>query len=250
MCDRQSNEETIGSPSDRFDSLRHVSQETPCPYLPGRPSRSEAYYVDGLDGADYERLLARGFRRSGRVVYRPRCRNCQECRSLRVPVAEFHLTRSMRRIRRQNADIRVELKAPEPTDEKFNLFCRYLDHQHDGTMARSERTFVEFLYDSPMKSLEFQYRLGDRLVGVGIVDCWNAGMSSVYMFFEPACAARSLGTFSVLWEVDHCRRHGIPYYYLGYYVAGSRTMAYKARFRPNEILVGDDRWLIFQRAGD
>ena len=27
------------------------------------------------------------------------------------------------------------------------------------------------------------------------------------------------------------------------YVAGSTTMSYKARFRPNEILVGDDRWV-------
>ena len=249
MRDRHSNEEPIGSLRGNADSLRHVSAETPCPYLPGQWSRSEAYFVERLDGASYDRLLACGFRRSGRVVYRPRCRECQECRSLRIPVADFTLTRSMRRVRRLNADVRVETGGLEPTNEKFDLFCRYLDHQHDSTMARAYETFVEFLYDSPIESCEFRYRLGDRLVGVGIVDAWKEGVSSVYMFFEPEYAARSLGTFSVLWEVDYCRQRGIPYYYLGYFVAGSRTMAYKARFRPNEILVGDDRWLIFQGTG-
>jgi arginine-tRNA-protein transferase len=66
------------------------------------------------------------------------------------------------------------------------------------------------------------------------------------MYFDPGFSDRSLGTFSVLWEVEFCRSEGLPYYYLGYYVAGSGKMAYKSRFRPNEILVGDDRWVVFR----
>ncbi len=113
-------------------------------------------------------------------------------------------------------------------------------------MSRSYETFHDFLYDSPIETLEFRYHVGDRLIGVGLADRWSGGLSSVYMYFDPAYAPRSMGTFSVLWEVDFCRRQQLPYYYLGYYVAGSDKMAYKSRFRPNQVLVGDDRWIMFR----
>ena len=246
MTQLPSRNEPISSPQAEYDFLSDVSPEVPCPYLPGLLSRSEAYYADQLDGASHELLLARGFRRSGRIVYRPRCRRCHECRQLRVPVEKFVPTRSMRRVWRNNADLRVEVGEPAPTEEKFDLFQRYLESQHDDTMSRTWETFTEFLYDSPTETHEFRYRLGERLAGISIADRCAGGLSSVYMYFDPDDGARSLGTFSVLWEIDHCRNEGFPYYYLGFFVAGSPTMAYKARFRPNEVLVGDDRWVVFR----
>lgn len=249
----QTSDETISSAQGDYDALRYVSAESPCPYLSGLNTRSEAYFVERLDGRLYERLLARGFRRSGRIVYRPRCRSCRECRSIRIPVEQFSPTRSMRRVQRRNADVRIEVGRPATTDAKFDLFCRYLDAQHDETMSRTYETYRDFLYDSPVETCEFRYWLGERLIGVSLVDRWArsspgtaGGLSSVYMYFDPAHAARSLGTFSVLWEVDFCRREGLRYYYLGFYVAGSGKMAYKSRFRPNEVLVGEDRWVRFR----
>lgn len=246
MAEQLAASEVISSPQAEYDSLRNVSEESPCPYLPGMQSRCEAYTVDDIDGDAYEEMLARGFRRSGRVVYRPRCRHCNECRQLRIPVERFEPTRSMRRVTRRNVDVRVEIGDPIPTHEKFNLFRRYLAGQHDGTMPRTFEAFVEFLYNSPVPGLEVRYSIGSRLVGVSINDRCPGGLSSVYMCFDPEFRRRSLGTFSVLWEIAYCRREGLPYYYLGYYVANSRTMAYKSRFRPNEILAGEDHWVTFQ----
>lgn len=243
MTDDGASDERVISAQERYDALRNVTPEQPCPYLPGMLARSEAYLADGLDASFYQRLLSRGFRRSGRVVYRPRCRRCKECRQLRIPVDRFKPTRSLRRVTRRNADVTVEVDQPAPTDEKFDIYRRYLDSQHDDSMERTYEAFREFLYDSPIAGLEFRYRLGDRLIGVSVTDRCADGLSSVYMYFAPEFASRSLGTFSVLWEVEHCRTEGLAFYYLGYYVAGSRTMAYKARFRPSEILVADDRWV-------
>ena len=149
----------------------------------------------------------------------------------------------MRRIFRKNADILVDVGDPQPTAEKYALYCRYLDGKHDGHMSRSESSFRDFLFDSPMKTYELDYRLGDRLVGVSIADRCASGLSSVYMFFDPDVCGRSLGTFSILWEIDFCRQLELPYYYLGFYVAGADTMNYKARFRPFELLVSDRRWI-------
>jgi len=243
MSEATANHDPVWSAQAAHDSLRHVSPESPCAYLPGRMARHEAYLSTGLDDAGYTMLLAKGFRRSGGIVYRPRCRGCHECRQVRVLTQDFLPTRSMRRVLRRNADIRVEEAPPVPTAEKFAMFTRYLDGQHDGTMSRDLDSFVGFLYQSPLRTSEFHYYLGDRIIGISLADRCEDGLSSVYMYFDPNDGRRSLGTFSVLWEIDYCRRNALAYYYLGYYVAGSRTMAYKSRFRPLEVLVADDRWM-------
>lgn len=243
MSDTYPHDELISSPQGDYDALRYVASETPCPYLPGLMTRNEAYFVEQLDGEMYERLLAKGYRRSGRIIYRPRCRGCQECRAVRIPVEQFQPSRSMRRNWRLNNDVEVTIGEPEQTEDKFEIFGRYLDHQHDDTMSRTFESFGEFLYDSPMDTCEVCYKLDGRIIGVSLVDRWSSGLSSVYMYFDPEFASRGLGTYSVLWEVDFARRNHIHYYYLGYWIAQSPKMAYKSRFRPNEVLVGADRWV-------
>jgi len=245
--DGSSSDQCISSSQAELDALRNVSSESPCSYLPGRLSRSEVYQADGLGGAMYEKLLARGFRRAGRIVYRPRCRGCHECRQIRVPVGEFTPTKSLRRVWRRNSGVLVTTGLPQLNAEKHQLFCRYLDAKHDGTMSREFEALREFLYDSPTTTQEFCYRVDGRLIGVSIADRCPTGLSSVYMFFDPMFAVRSLGTFSILWEIAYCRKMRLPYYYLGFYVAGSKTMAYKARFTPCELLVADERWVTLRR---
>ena len=246
MADATTSSDPILTPGWAYDDLRFVTGETPCPYLSGRLARNEVYRAHGLGRREYSELLGRGFRRSGGVVYRPRCRNCSECKQLRIPVRSFRPTRSMRRILNRNADVSVEERDPLPTREKYEIYVKYLRQQHDGTMSDEFDAFVAFLYDTPFETIEFVYKLGDRLIGVSLVDLCADGLSSVYMYFDPRESRRSLGTYSVLWEIEECRRRSLPHYYLGYYVAESRTMAYKARFRPHQILVSDHRWITVQ----
>jgi arginine-tRNA-protein transferase len=237
--------DVITSPQQEYDALRFVSHDIPCSYLPGRMARHEAYHVERMDGSLYERLMSRGFRRSGSIVYRPRCQRCSECRPLRVLVREFRPSSSMRRVMRRNADLRVETGACEFDDEKHAMFQRYLLARHDRSMTGDADSFRSFLCESPADSVEFRYFLGRRLLAVSVADRVPTGLSSVYMYHDPSESARSLGTFSILQEIDHCRREGWPHYYLGYLVSGCAKMSYKARFRPFEVLVAENRWLAF-----
>jgi len=82
------------------------------------------------------------------------------------------------------------------------------------------------------------------LVAVSLIDRLDDGISAVYCFYAPAHQRRSLGTWCILWLVEECRRAGLAYVYLGYWIAESPKMAYKARFPALERLAGG-RWSPF-----
>jgi arginyl-tRNA--protein-N-Asp/Glu arginylyltransferase len=214
----------------------------PCPYLAGRMARNMIVVPSPMVPGIYHSLMDLNFRRLGAIFYRPACAGCEECRSIRVPVAEFCPSRAQRRCRARNADLVVEVAPPAPSEEKRHLYKRYLEERHDGQMDGSPSEFYGFLYASTVQTLEICYRMGDQLVGVGVVDVEPDAMSAVYFYFAPDLAPRSLGVFNVLWLVEECRRRGIAHLYLGYYVSESRKMSYKSQYRPYELLESDGRW--------
>src|SRR5256885_312365 len=77
-----------------------------------------------------------------------------------------------------------------------------------------------------------------HLVGVGLADITPTALSSVYFFHDPAWRPQSPGVFSILQQLAYAQRHGLRYHYLGYWIAGCPSMAYKAQYRPHELLVG------------
>ncbi len=222
-----------------------LTREAPCPYLPSRRERKLVTELAGPDAAESYDLLSRaGFRRSHAVAYRPACQGCQACVPVRVPVAGFVPGRSLRRVARRNGDLLVALKPARATTEQFALFGRYLARRHgDGEMAgmgfADYRSMVE---DTPIDSGVIELRKADgNLVGCCLVDRSADSLSAVYSFFDPDLAADSLGSFIVLRLIDEAKRRGLRYVYLGYWIAASRKMAYKIRFRPLEAF-GSEGW--------
>lgn len=218
--------------------------EHPCPYLPGRTASDRAVWADSMPAELYERFMDRGFRRSGKLLYQPMCRGCRACTPLRVRVSQFRPDKSQRRCQRRNQDLRVTVRRPACSEEKFRLYSRYVTEWHGRPESEDACAFEAFLYDSPLETtIEFEYRDGaDRLVGVGICDLCPNCLSSVYFYFDPDEARRGVGNFGALEEIEFARRMSLPYYYLGYWVKGCGAMEYKGSFRPNEMLDPDGIW--------
>jgi leucyl-tRNA---protein transferase len=215
----------------------------PCSYLPDRQAQLRAFCTYRLDPLVYQNFLDAAFRRSGLMIYQPVCQGCRACLPLRVPVQSFNPTKSQKRCSRRNADLTVVVDAPLPTDEKYDLYVRYQTQRHEATEKDTRSTFENFLYRSPVETIEFCYRDSEnRLLGVGICDLCRASLSSVYFYFDPAVSSRSLGTYGALYEIDFAARMEIAHYYLGYWVQGCRKMEYKADFRPCEVLHSDGCW--------
>jgi arginine-tRNA-protein transferase len=210
-----------------------------CSYLPGREANTEFTFARRISPAAYEQFLNAGFRRSGQMIYRPACGVCRECQPIRAVVDEFQPDRSMRRCWQANLDLTARVVRPRLTPEKTELYRRYQTARHDKDDPSGPE---DFLYVSPVESREIEFRLGDELVAVAIVDVVPAGLSAVYTYFSPEYPSRGLGTYAVLREIEYCRQHGKRLLYLGYYVRDCRKMNYKNRFVPHEILGPDGVW--------
>jgi arginyl-tRNA--protein-N-Asp/Glu arginylyltransferase len=218
------------------------SPRSPCPYLPGRDSRLVALRPERLTPGLYRLFLDLNFRRLGAIVYRPACEDCRRCRQIRVDGRQVRPSRAQRRCLGRNADVLAETGRPEATEEKHGVYRRYLVARHDGQMSGSWEEFREFLHETPPFTREVVFRVGERLLGAGVFDAGQEALSAVYFYFDPDLSARSPGTLNVLWLVEECRRRDVPWLYLGYHVAGSPSMAYKAGFRPHQVLSDDGQW--------
>ena len=218
-----------------------------CHYLPGQVATIQAFMTEQIPAPVFEKLLDAGFRRSGTLIYQPVCHSCRECLPIRIPVGRFKPTKSQRRCAKLNADLLISNGTPQLTDEKLNLYNRYIDQWHatggEVSQANDHAAVEAFLYNSPMQTLEFCYRTPSmKLVAVGIVDVTPRVLSSVYFYFDPAEQRRGLGNFGALVEIDYAREHSLPFYHLGYWIQSSAKMNYKSRFGPAEVLGTDRAW--------
>jgi leucyl-tRNA---protein transferase len=222
----------------------YATSPYPCSYLPEREARSQVATPTHLIEAEvYSALVRRGFRRSGAFTYRPHCLNCKACIPVRLPVAELQYSRAQRRAIRKHSGLAVRQRPLAFFAEHYALYTRYQNARHAGGGMDEDghEQYAHFLLQSNVDTRLIEFSEGDTVRMVSIIDILEDGLSSVYTFYDPDIPGASFGTYNVLWQALQCSTLGLPYLYLGYWIADSRKMAYKSRFRPIEGLI-DGRW--------
>jgi arginine-tRNA-protein transferase len=222
--------------------FRMIEPPRACGYLPEETASLEIRAIKTMTPAEYSELLSRGYRRFGWQVFRPACRSCVACRSVRVLAQEFSPTARDRRILRKNAGIRAELHPLFVTREHLELYNRYHAFMHDHRGWPRQRHIAasyadSFLSGSSDLGRQWMYFDGERLVGVAFMDEAPGAISLVYCFYDPDWRHASPGAFSILTQLDYAKRQGFDYAYLGYWIARCQSMSYKGRFGPQEELV-------------
>ena len=224
-----------------YNTLPH-----PCSYREDKQAVTQFVdpQFDAIDCPIISELSRMGFRRSGQYIYRPQCEACNACIPVRVDVNSFKRKRNQQRIWIRNRDLSTEFN-PQINDERyFSLYKKYIDERHqDGDMypATAEQYHSFLLTDWPFTEY-IEFSLAGVPVAVSVIDRLDDGLSSVYTFFDPDLAKRSLGVYAILWQIELCRQRELPYLYLGYWVKDSRKMSYKTQYRPIEMLI-NNRWI-------
>jgi arginine-tRNA-protein transferase len=215
-----------------------TSEPESCPYLHDRPAALDYGCLRLRSGEAFDALLASGYRRNGFVFYRPACPlGCRECVPLRVPIETFRPSKRQRRLlRRTREALTVSVGTPCFSRDHLDLFNRHARWVSPTARALSKEEYAGFLLESSVETLQFEYSSAGRAIGVGILDVGRSSSSSVYFFWEPDAKKLSPGTYSILYELEWCRQRGYCHHYLGYWIDGCRSMQYKSRFAPYELL--------------
>jgi len=223
-----------------------VADPHACAYLPEQEAALEYSYAPWLTAQEYEDLMNRGYRKFGAMFFRPVCESCQECRPIRIPVDRFQPDRSQRRAWKRNADLRVELARPTVDGRRLDLYHRYHQAQSERKgwpeTERDRREYEQSFVHNPVPAVEITLWEEAALRAVVLTDVTPNVVSGVYHYHDPELAERSLGTYCMLQTLELARRLGKPYAYFGYYVRDCGSLAYKARFRPCELLHPDGVW--------
>lgn len=219
-----------------------LTKATPCPYLKGRVEKRIATDLSH-NNEIYNELAINGFRRVENWMYRPICDNCSSCKSYRVEIKNFKLTKSLKRVNKNLNFLDYKIVQNSVTLEHYQLFKKYQLNRHSGgSMSEmDEDEFTSMVETSPIKTSLMEFRdKNKKLMGAVLLDVGDKDLSAVYSFFDPSLDKLGLGNYMIIQCILFGQQRNYKYLYLGYYIKEITSMSYKKRFKPGQILENNE----------
>ncbi|BCD59427.1 MULTISPECIES: arginyltransferase [unclassified Nitratiruptor] len=224
-------------------SIDFCTLDYECAYLPDKKTRMLYRYIPKATKELASALIKRGWRRFGHSYFHPICQGCNECKNLRIDVKSFKPSKSQRRAIKKNANTKIYINEPSLTYEHLDLYNKYhkFKEKKSGWKYNEmdlQTYYEEFVVGAHVFGKEVLYFHDNRLVGVDLIDILDDGISAIYFYYDPDYEKLSLGIYSLIVQINLARNLGLDWIYLGYWVDGCASFAYKTKFQPYEILEG------------
>ena len=189
-------------------------------------------------------MVKRGWRRFGQLFLRPNCEGCSECKSIKIDVKNFEFSKSQRRVIRKNQDLKMVIQKPTLTKKHVRIYNKFHAHQKIKKDWKHRRISADHYYESFVDGAEefgkeVLYYKDSKLIGIDLIDMVDDGISSIYFIYDPDYSKRSLGTYSLLIQIQMAKNLNLDWIYLGYYVKECSNLNYKDKFTPFLTLQGD-----------
>ncbi len=221
--------------------LKECALNERCSYLEGFEQTTHYKIIEGCSTEQCEALIERGWRRFGNMFFRPICPDCTACESVKIDAGNFVFSKSARRIIRKNEGLDVRIRRPSMSREHLQLFRRYHDYMRgrrgwENQPITPHNYYMSFVHGYGTFGYEVLYFDQERLIAVDLIDVLPNGISSIYFYYDPDYARRSLGKYSLYRQILLARKYKLEWIYLGYYVAECPSLAYKGEYTPYYML--------------
>lgn len=231
--------------------LKEFETNDSCSYLKSKNQTTHYKIVDECSVLFSQELIERGYRRFGKVYFRPVCSNCDECKSIKIDVDNFIFSSSQKRVLKKASKIKSYIQKPSLSRAHLELFDKYHLYMRekkgwDYTPSSAQSYHSSFVDGHHNFGYEILYYYEDKLIGVDLIDVLNDGISSIYFYYDPAYSHYSLGRLSLYNQILFAKNSNKSWIYLGYYVKECPSLAYKAHYTP--YLTLQDRPELFEEA--
>ena len=198
---------------------------------PGRID--EAFFAPHVPAATMDFLWSQGWRHQGHYFFRYNHRVMEgidhDIIPLRVDLGEFVMNKNQRRVWRQNEDVRWEIAPAEFDDAMHAMFARHSERFEDNKPTTLHAFFSDEPSLVPCECVAVKAWLGDELIAVSFMDLGAEAVSSVYAIYEPEHAKRSLGTLTLLKEIQLAKIINRRWLYQGFGTRLPSRYDYKQR---------------------
>ncbi|WP_345980380.1 arginyltransferase [Sulfurimonas sp. HSL3-2] len=233
--------------------LKECTLTDNCSYLKDKEQTAHYKILSECNQSYCTTLTQRGWRRFGKMFFRPICEGCNECQSIKIDVQNYNFSKSERRIIKKNSHLKTVFQQPTVTQKHIELFNKYHKYMHekkgwDNNQTDAKNYYTSFVSGHDDFGYEVLYFDDDKLIGVDLIDVLDNGVSSIYFYYDPDYRHLSIGKYSLYRQIAFAKMNGKKWIYLGYYVEECESLSYKSQFKPYLTLQGrpleyeEDRW--------
>ena len=221
--------------------IEFTTLETSCVYLKENRMQMSYKYIKDCSLSLSSKLTQQGWRRFGHYYSKPICHDCDECKSIRIDVENFHFSRSVKRVIKKNIDTKTIIRKPKITKEHLDLYEKYHKYMQKTKgwdyYPLNEESYAD-LYAKGFSTYGYEvlYIRDKKLVGVDLLDFLEDGISSIYFYYDPDFRDYSLGKYSIYKQIELAKKRELMWIYIGYSVKGCSSLSYKEDYKPHQVL--------------
>ena len=128
--------------------LKEFSLSDKCSYLEDKVQTMHYKIIDACSIYNSQEFIERGYRRFGKMYFRPICTSCTECQSIKIDVDGYNFSKSSKRIIKKAKHIKSYIQKPTLTKEHLELFEKYHLYMRDKKGWGYQKTSPEHYYNS------------------------------------------------------------------------------------------------------